>query len=56
MFFLTTLAGIDPAVAGVLTAVGAIWNGLCERNGILTDGAWLFDCKDYEKRVTSRRG
>lgn len=28
MFFLTTLAGIDPAVAGILTAVGAIWNGL----------------------------
>ena len=35
---------------------GAIWNGLCERNGVLPDGAWLFDCKDYEKRVTSRRG
>lgn len=28
MFFLTTLAGIDPAVAGVITAVGAIWNAL----------------------------
>ena len=34
---------------------GAIWNGLCEKNGVLPDGAWLFDCKDYEKRVTSRR-
>ena len=35
---------------------GAIWNGLCEKVGVLPDGAWLFDCKDYEKRVTSRRG
>ena len=35
---------------------GAIWNGLCEKAGVLPDGAWLFDCKDYEKRVTSRRG
>ena len=34
---------------------GAIWNGFCEKNGVLPDGAWLFDCKDYEKRVTSRR-
>ena len=28
MFFLTTVAGIDPAVAGALSAIGAIWNAL----------------------------
>ena len=28
MFFLTTVAGIDPAVAGVISAIGAIWNAL----------------------------
>ena len=35
---------------------GAVWNGFCEKNGILPDGAWMFDCKDYEKNVTSKRG
>lgn len=28
LFFLTTVAGIQPAAAGALTAVGAIWNAL----------------------------
>ena len=28
MFFLTTIAGIEPATAGILTAVGAVWNAL----------------------------
>lgn len=28
MFFLTTVAGIEPATAGILTAVGAVWNAL----------------------------
>ncbi|MGI6211526.1 MAG: MFS transporter [Anaerovoracaceae bacterium] len=28
MFFLTTVAGIRPAAAGVITAVGAVWNSL----------------------------
>jgi GPH family glycoside/pentoside/hexuronide:cation symporter len=26
MFFLTTVAGIDPKTAGILTAIGAVWN------------------------------
>jgi Na+/melibiose symporter and related transporters len=28
MFFLTTVAGIAPATAGLITAVGAVWNAL----------------------------
>lgn len=28
MFFLTTVAGIDPAIAGIVSAIGAIWNAL----------------------------
>ena len=28
MFFLTTVAGIEPAAAGVITAVGAVWNAV----------------------------
>lgn len=29
LFFLTTVAGIDPAVAGAITAVGAVWETIC---------------------------
>ncbi|MDO4177495.1 MAG: MFS transporter, partial [Bacillota bacterium] len=28
MFFLTTVAGIRPAMAGTLTIIGAVWNAL----------------------------
>jgi len=28
MFFLTTVAGIPPAAAGVITAIGAVWNAI----------------------------
>ena len=28
MFFLTTIAGIPPAIAGTITAVGAVWNAV----------------------------
>ncbi|MCR4668354.1 MAG: MFS transporter, partial [Clostridia bacterium] len=28
MFFLTTVAGVDPGAAGVITAIGAVWNAL----------------------------
>lgn len=28
MFFLTTIAGIDPAIAGLIAALGAIWDSL----------------------------
>ncbi len=28
MFFLTTVAGLAPAVAGTITAIGAVWNSL----------------------------
>ena len=28
MFFLTTIAGIAPATAGVITAIGAVWNAI----------------------------
>ena len=28
MFFLTTVAGVDPAVSGVISAIGAVWNAL----------------------------
>ena len=35
---------------------GAIWNGLCEKNGVLPDGDWFADCREYEKKVTSKRG
>ena len=28
MFFLTTVAGVPPATAGVITAVGAVWNAI----------------------------
>lgn len=28
MFFLTTIAGISPAVAGTISAVGAVWNSI----------------------------
>ena len=29
MFFLTTVAGLEPAAAGTVSAVGAVWNALC---------------------------
>ena len=28
MFFLTTVAGVPPATAGVITAIGAVWNAI----------------------------
>ncbi len=28
MFFLTTVAGIDPAPAGTIVAIGTIWNAI----------------------------
>ena len=28
MFFLTTVAGLDPGAAGLITAIGAVWNAL----------------------------
>ena len=28
MFFLTTVAGVDPVTAGMLTGIGAIWNAI----------------------------
>ena len=38
MFFLTTVAGVDPAVAGVMSLIGAIWNALINPNcGFLSD-------------------
>ena len=39
MFFATTVAGVRPAVAGLMTAIGAIWNALYNPfMGILSDG------------------
>lgn len=29
MFFLTTVAGVEPVAAGTLSAIGAVWNALC---------------------------
>ena len=29
IFFLTTVAGVEPAVAGTITAIGAVWDTIC---------------------------
>ena len=39
MFFLTTVAGLDPGAAGIITAVGAVWNALFNPiMGYIADG------------------
>ena len=38
LFFLTTIAGVHPAAAGTITAVGSVWNTLCGVvNGYVSD-------------------
>ncbi len=38
LFFLTTIAGLNPAAAGTITAVGSVWNTLCGIvNGYVSD-------------------
>lgn len=29
LFFLTTVAGVNPAVAGTITAIGSVWDTVC---------------------------
>ena len=29
LFFLTTVAGVDPAIAGTITAIGSVWDTIC---------------------------
>ncbi len=39
MFFLTTVAGIDPGIAGIISATGSVWNAMCNPvMGFLSDG------------------
>lgn len=38
MFFLTTVAGVEPAAAGTITAIGSVWEAFCGPiNGYLSD-------------------
>ena len=58
LLFLTTVAGVNPAVAGTISAIGSIWEAMCAqiRKAKAFSACGGFSCSDsYESAFYSHR-